>query len=234
MHYKSFSFTADTVAEDGTFTGYASVFNEKDLGGDIVVPTAFDQWLAIYSQGKTSLPILFNHNSDLVLGAFTELKPDGVGLWVKGQLNLETVEGREKRALLKQGALSGMSIGYSFYPGGIKYDAVQEAWMLTNLELWEISLATFPMNTSARVGDVKNLIVRGETPTVRDIERALKDMGIPARWAKIAAKKTSETLGESTDDPVDYPWTEKRRDGGASAELAEAMKGLAAILEADA
>ena len=201
MEFKSFRFKAQEVGEDGIFTGYASTFNEKDLGGDIVVPGAFDNWLARWKSGEVATPpILDNHDANKVLGVYQELTPDEKGLWVKGALNLETVAGNEKRALMKQGAITGMSIGYSIYPGGYKFDREKDAWLLGDIELWEISLATFPMNTSARVSTVKTAFARGGRPTIRDVERALREQGFNQGDAKAIAGLASGTLGLSGDE----------------------------------
>lgn len=202
MEYKCFRFKADAVNDDGEFTGYASTFNEKDLGGDIVVPGAFDQWLGLWKSGQAQTPpILDNHDHTQVLGLYSEITPDNKGLWVRGKLNQEVAAARERRALMKQGALSGLSIGYALYPGGYRWDAVQKAYMLTDIELYEISLATFPMNTSARVGTVKGMFSREVRPTLRDVERALREQGFGQGDAKVIAKAASEMLALPGPDP---------------------------------
>lgn len=225
METKSFQFKAEAVSEDGIFTGYASVFGNKDLGGDIVLPGAFDSWLALWKSGEAATPpVLDNHDPGKVLGVYVELTPDEKGLRVKGQLNQETIAGREKRALMKQGAVSGLSIGYSIYPGGIAYDAKQDAYLLSNLELWEVSLATFPMNTSARVDTVKSAIARGVKPTIRDVERTLRELGFTATMAKAIAKIANERL-ELCD-------LDQHRDGAATEDgiYAEELKKLASTI----
>jgi len=225
VEFKSFRFKADNITEDGIFTGYASTFNEKDLGGDIVVPGAFDQWLGLWKSGTVATPpILDNHDANKVLGVYQEFAPDDKGLWVKGALNMETVAGNEKRALMKQGAITGMSIGYSIYPGGIQYDAKQEAYLLTNIELWEVSLATFPMNTSARVGTVKNMLERECRPTIRDIERTLRENGFSGSMAKAVAKIANERL--------ELAQLDQHRDGAADdeAKQIELAKSLQTIV----
>ena len=225
MEFKSFRFKAEDVTEGGIFTGYASTFNEKDLGGDIVLPGAFDQWLGLWKSGAVATPpVLDNHDAGKVLGVYLEITPDTKGLWVKGQLNQETVAGKEKRALMKQGAVTGLSIGYSIYPGGYKYDPQQDAYLLANLELWEVSLATFPMNTSARVGTVKNMLERECRPTIRDIERTLRENGFSGSMAKAVAKIANERL--------ELAQLDQHRDGAADdeAKQIELAKSLQTIV----
>lgn len=234
MRHKAFSFQvkASDVSDDGTFEGYASVFGNKDLGGDIVVAGAFDVWLGEWRTSGMVIPILFNHSSSWVLGKFLEFRADDKGLWVKGQLNLDTVEGKEKRSLLKQGALSGLSIGYEIYPEGWRYEPAVDAFLLTSIKLWEVSLVTFPMNESARVSDVKSAIERGGTPSIRAIERALKELGFSQKQSKVIAKSASETLAAHVSETSlerrdgDLDASELQRLAAASKRLANQAKGM--------
>lgn len=232
MPHKAFSFKvkASDIGEDGIFEGYASTFGNKDQGGDIVMKGAFDRWLDEWKSSGDVVPILFNHQSGLLLGKYLEFRPDAKGLWAKGQLNLETNEGREKRSLMKQGALSGLSIGYDFYPGGIRFSAEEDAYLLTSLKLWEVSLCTFPMNLSARVSDVKSAMLCGKEVTIREIEKALKELGFSQKQAKVIALKASATLTDSKSDEGST-----RRDGGLDEieleELAAASKRMAATVK---
>ncbi len=232
MPHKAFSFhvKADDISEDGIFEGYASTFGNKDQGGDIVVQGAFDRWLDEWKNSGDVVPILFNHQSGLLLGKYLDFKADPKGLWAKGQLNLDTNEGREKRSLMKQGALSGLSIGYDFYPGGLRFSQEDDAYLLTSLKLWEVSLCTFPMNLSARVSDVKSAMLCGREITIREIEKALKELGFSQKQAKVIALKASATLVESKSDP-----SSTRRDGGIDEtelkQLAAASKRIAATVK---
>lgn len=219
MPFKFFNFKvdADSVTEAGEFSGYASTFGNKDQGGDIVIQGAFDLWMAEWKGSGNPLPILWNHDGRDVRGAFTSLASDEKGLFVTGKLNQETQGGREARALMLQPAINGMSIGYDIYPGGIQFDPKQDAYLLTAIELWEISLATFPMNRSARVETVKSVLTRGGDPTLRDIERALREIGYSGKQAKVIAKTASETLGVPGD---------AHRDGDAAKTDAELLNNF--------
>lgn len=232
MPHKAFAFKvkASDIGDDGTFEGYASTFGNKDQGGDIVMAGAFDRWLDEWKNSDDVIPILFNHQSGLLLGKYLDFKPDSKGLWAKGQLNLDTNDGREKRSLMKQGALSGLSIGYDFYPGGIRFSPEEDAYLLTSLKLWEVSLCTFPMNLSARVSDVKSAMLCGKEVTIREIEKALKELGFSQKNAKIIAKNASEKLAETQNDEGST-----RRDGGIDEtelkKLAAASKRMAATVK---
>ena len=155
---KAFALEVEELkSEDGigTFTGWLSVFGNEDLGHDIVEPGAFTKTL---SERKTPLPILWQHDPHQPIGVFSNVAehksggPTGLGgLRVKGDLNLETQKGREAYALLKQGAMSGLSIGYGVVKDG--YEGMTRR--LKELKLHEGSVVTFPMNTVANVDGVK-------------------------------------------------------------------------------
>jgi HK97 family phage prohead protease len=136
----------DPVAmkDDGRFTGYASTFSNVDLGSDVVVEGAFSM------PDGSEFPFLDHHQQSSPVGLLAVSK-DSRGLRVTGQLNLEVQRAREIRSLMKQGALTGLSIGYevkdSYRKGGVRY--------LTSIALLEVSAVTFPMNPKARITGVK-------------------------------------------------------------------------------
>lgn len=225
LERKAIEFKADSLNEDGTFTGYASVYNNVDQGGDIVVPGAFDGWLSTWDKAADPIQMLWNHLYDSVLGIFTDAKSDTNGLKVWGALDLDTQDGREKYSHMKKKAIRGMSIGYEILPGGIRFDANQDAYLLTNLKLWEVSLVTFPMNPLARVSEVKSDFNRSQRPTIRKIEKALIEQGFSRRDSKIIAKNASETLdferrdGDLTPEEIEIL-------GRAADRLAKTVKGI--------
>lgn len=156
MDRKGFKFSLKQIDEQGIFEGYAAVFGNEDLVGDIIEPGAFAKTL----QENPKIPILWQHNPSEPIGVTLAAVEDGKGLRVQGQLNLETTRGREAYALLKQGALKGLSIGY---------DTIKEAWdgtvrRLKEIRLWEWSLVTFPANPMAQVEGIKSVIPYQDLP----------------------------------------------------------------------
>lgn len=219
MEFKRLSFKLSGAVDDaGVFSGWANVFNEKDLGGDIVLPGAFKDSIAAWQASGNALPLLWNHAFDDVRGAWLELEEREKGLWAKGQLNLDTAAGRDARALLNQPAVDGLSIGYSLKKGGYRYDEVQQAWLLSKIDLNEISIVTFPMNQSSRVDRVKSMRRRGEAVTVREIERALRELG----FSQGEAKRVAGAAGMAESDAIGRtgmvaPEDDGRSDGAALA-----------------
>lgn len=136
--------------EEGVFAGYASVFNRLDSQHDIVAPGAFRQTLA---ERRADIKLLWQHDMREPIGLVEELREDAHGLYVKGRLLLDIARAREAYALLKQGVISGLSIGYT--PLRWQTDPHKGIRRLDALDLWEISLVTFPANDAARITVVK-------------------------------------------------------------------------------
>ena len=163
-------FRVKSLDDEGTFSGYGSVFDIEDLGGDVVAKGAFATSLAEHAKNGTMPALLWQHDSDNPIGVYTSMKEDDHGLYVEGQLCLESTLGKEAHALLKMGALSGLSIGY--WPKKWEWDEDEWTRTLTEVELWETSMVTFPMNPAARIESVKAL---EDISTVRDAERFLRE-----------------------------------------------------------
>lgn len=158
--------------DTGIFTGYGSVFNITDRGGDIVAAGAFTETLAAAKSAGRLPAMLWQHNQREPIGVYTSMEEDSVGLKVEGKLALKTARGAEAYELMKMGALSGLSIG--FRTRDDSFDRVTGVRTIKKADLVELSLVTFPMNDASRVSAVKT-IEEFETPA--DFERYLRDAG---------------------------------------------------------
>ena len=165
-------FEIKAVNADGTVEGYGSVFGVRDNYDDVIAKGAFIQSLKDHKAAGTMPAMLWQHDADKPIGVWTEMVEDEKGLRIKGQLAMETVKGKEAHALLKMGALNGLSIG--FMSKEWAYDRDTEVRTLTAIDLWEVSLVTFPANEKARVTNVKSA---EEMATPKDAEKALRDAG---------------------------------------------------------
>ena len=165
-------FEIKAVNADGTVEGYGSVFGVRDNYDDVISKGAFVQSLKDHKAAGTMPAMLWQHDADKPIGIWTEMSEDEKGLRIKGQLAMETVKGKEAHALLKMGALNGLSIG--FMSKEWAYDRETEVRTLTAIDLWEVSLVTFPANEKARVTNVKSA---DEMATPKDAEKALRDAG---------------------------------------------------------
>ena len=190
-------FDAKAVAEDGCFKGYASTFGNVDRGRDVVLPGAFKQTLADKPLGR--IKMLRDHDSTMPIGVWTSLAEDKSGLVAEGQLAINTTKGRETYELMKMGALDSLSIGYQTLED--ETDRGTGVRRIKAVDLWEISVVTFPMNPAATISTVK-----AEDMTERDFERLLtQDAGFTRSQARLIishgfkALKSTRDAAESDD-----------------------------------
>lgn len=153
--------------EDGFFEGYASLFGVVDLGRDVVVPGAFGDSLA--RRGPAGVRLLWQHDPNQPLGAWAMLREDEKGLFVRGRLNPSVKRAREALALLRQGAIDGLSIGYRTVTA--RTEARTGVRRLLRVDLWEISLVTFPLLPQARVTAVKASLASADPRSLAGLER---------------------------------------------------------------
>ncbi|WP_113911741.1 HK97 family phage prohead protease [Roseovarius dicentrarchi] len=142
-------FDADLTVKDGVgIEGYASYFGDTDQGGDVVVAGAYAKSLTRLNAESRQVKMLWQHDPAQPIGVWDEVREDKRGLYVKGRLLEAVGRGREAAALIGAGAIDGLSIGYRTVRA-TRNDKGQR--LLQELELWEVSLVTFPMLPSARV-----------------------------------------------------------------------------------
>lgn len=180
MKTKYFDFNTKSISESGGFEGYGSTY-DKDHYNDVVVPGAYAKTLKQWKAKDRWPPLLFNHNSENPLGFYKDMKEDDKGLFVKGQLLIEEIQkAREIHALLKYNGIDGLSIGY--IPVVEEYDHEEKVNYLKEIELRELSIVVSPANEAAVITDVKSI------ESIRDLEKALLDVGFSRKEAKAVAK----------------------------------------------
>lgn len=172
MNTKTLDFDCEWKATDdsGTFTGYGSVFNITDKGGDIVASGAFADTLAAAKTAGRLPAMLWQHRQAEPIGVYTSMEEDSIGLKVTGKLALKTSRGAEAYELMKMGALSGLSIGYRVRDDS--WDRVTGVRTIKKADLFELSLVTLPMNDASRVSGVKAI---EDLDSLSEIERHLRD-----------------------------------------------------------
>ena len=166
--------------DDGSFEGYASVFNNKDLGNDVIKQGSFSN--TIKSKKPKQIKLLYQHKTDEPIGVIDSLAEDTRGLKIKGRLAMGTQKGREVFELMKMGALDSMSIGYRLSQDDYKYSDKLKKRTISNLDLMEVSMVTFPMNPKAKVTKVKLASM-----DVRELEKYLCDIGMTNSVAEQSA-----------------------------------------------
>lgn len=158
--YLTTPFQIKEIGAGGIIAGYASVFDEIDAQSDVVAKGAFAKSLIKYKQGNNSPAMLWMHDTAEPIGVWTQLKEDARGLYVEGQLALKTQGGADAYELLKLRAITGLSIGYNTIKS--TKDSKTKIRTLTEVELFEVSLVTFPANVLARIHTVKTPYVKSE------------------------------------------------------------------------
>jgi len=208
----------DEEKEYGEFEGYASVFENTDLGNDVIKTGAFTK--SLRKRGVKGVKLLYQHKTDMPIGVFESIKEDEHGLVVKGKLALKTQAGQEAYELLKMGALDAMSIGFRANPDEVSYDKRTNKRMIGEVDLMEISLVTFPMNPQAKVRSVK-----GEEVSIREWENGMRDaFSLSRSEAKVAAKAVHEVFeAKDTSEKLDVV--------ESNAELVDALKNLTLTLK---
>lgn len=192
----------------GKFSGYGSVFGTVDSYNEVVDKGAFTETLK-----KDGLPVLlWQHRSSEVIGVYTKAHEDEHGLYVEGQLNLETQQGREAYALLKQGALNGLSIGFRTLIEEVNKET--GVIHIKKMRLYEVSIVTFPANEDATIGAVKSA-----PENIREFEEFLREAGKYSQQdAKLIASKGFRAF-------------ETHREGGDAALALDAVASISAAVD---
>lgn len=156
------------IGEDLSIEGYASLFGEADKGGDIVRKGAYARSLERLTRGGGKVRMLWQHDPSSPIGVWDEIRETDRGLWVKGRLLGEVTQAREAAALVAAGALDGLSIGYRTVSAERNGAGRRE---LTEIDLWEVSLVTFPMLPAARLVQGK----AAESPALGRLAEVFRD-----------------------------------------------------------
>ena len=200
-----FKFADAEAGARGEFVGYGSTFGNTDLGGDVVERGAFAETLK--KRGPSDVAMLWAHDVRQVpIGKWLDMREDDRGLQVRGQLTLDIPRAREVHAALKEGTVKGLSIGYRIPAGGAEMDRNGRLRRIKSVDLFEVSVVTFPMNQRAQVARVK-----GADMTIREFEAFLRDAGN----FSAAAAKAIAAAGYKAAQP---------RDEGAASELAALIR----------
>ena len=190
---KNFNFELKEVSDEGIFSGYASVFDVVDLQDDKVEKGAFENTI------KNKMPaILWQHNASDVIGVCEKIEEDTTGLYLEGRLLLGIEKAREAFILLKNRAIKSLSIGYHAVQWEWREEDGRYIRILKELDLWEISLVTFPANELAIVDDVKGI------SNTRDAEKFLREAGFSRTQAKavIAGIKSGIRCDDEDDEAI--------------------------------
>ena len=187
MDYAASPFEIKALSDSGAIEGLLAGFGDVDHGGDKLLPGSLSKSLAART---TPLPMLLHHDMRRPIGAWKEWRDTAEGLYVKGSLTLSTRDAQEAHALAKDGALTGLSIGWAPVKESTDHKGVRT---VTEAELYEGSLVTVPMNDRTRVTAVKSITSAG------DIRELLREAGLSGHKAKAAAGAAWKALNEQSE-----------------------------------
>lgn len=176
LKHRDIVFDLKAVEKDGFFAGYGSVFGVLDSYREIVAAGAFTDSLAARAAKGRKLPVLWQHRTGEPMGVYDKVSEDKTGLYVEGHLLInEVARAKEAHALMKVGAVTGLSIGY--YVTDDSWNEKERIRTLKAVDLQEVSVVTFPANDEARVETVKQKLLSGDRPTIREFEELLREKG---------------------------------------------------------
>lgn len=142
LDFKIDNLETNTDGERLIIKGYASVFGNINSYG-----YTFDKGAFTHSIQSGSVKFLFNHNHDDVLGRIVVLREDDYGLYFEAQCNKDVQHAREVYSMVANGDLTGASIGFVTVSEAVVDGILHKK----DVDLWEISVVTFPANELAKV-----------------------------------------------------------------------------------
>lgn len=179
---RNFVYDVKEVDEEGHFSGYASVYNVIDAYRERVAPGAFAATLRKWQSRGRFPPALWQHRSGEPVGPFTLMREDEKGLYTEGQLLVNDVQrAREARALMKSKTVDGLSIGFNSVVE--EWNNEEKVLTLKEIDLWEVSIVTFPANSESLITEVRSMFAEG-VPSIKEIEEVLRDAGFSRSQAK--------------------------------------------------
>ena len=185
------------VNSDGTFSGYGSVFGNVDSYKEVVSKGAFSDSISDW-KSKGRLPaLLWQHRTGEPIGVYKEMREDDHGLMVRGELALKTVRGSEAYELMKIGAVGGLSIGFNTREDSL--DKGTGIRTLNKVDLWEVSVVTFPANQEARIATVKQI---DDLKELKDIEHYLRESGGFSRSQAVALVSRIKAVTQSESEGI--------------------------------
>jgi HK97 family phage prohead protease len=187
--------------DTGRFAGYASVFGGVDSYGDTIIKGAYEYTLK--NNGKPKM--FFNHDAyALPIGKWLTAKEDDHGLFVEGELTPGNAASEDVRAALKHGTVDGLSIGYRLKAADYE-DLESGGRVIKRVSLLaEVSIVTFPADSSARVDLASVKSELDGMSTIKEFERFLRDAGGFSREAvKTILSRAKVLLNQRNADQLD-------------------------------
>ena len=191
-------FEIKEISDEGTFSGIASVYGVEDLGGDVIDKGAFKKTLA----ENPTVPILWQHDAHQVIGQGTVKEWQGK-IMLEAQLDMEDPTAQKAFGKMKKKLIKGLSIGFTTIKSTWEELENRSIRHIGELKLWEVSVVTFPMLTSAQVTRVKNADP-DQLAALVAAEVAKQVSALPAAQPTVIAAGEGKEAATSEPEPVDH------------------------------
>jgi hypothetical protein len=189
---QEFRFDLKRLGTAGEVEGFAAGYGNRDRSGEAIRPGAFARSLEEARRRGVMPAMLLYHDPARPAGRWLSFEERPEGLHAKGALALDTADGAEAYRLLKAGAIGGLSVGFIPQKRETARDGTPE---IVEADLVEVSFTPIPANPAAVITSVK------AAPGVRDIEKALRALGLSQRQATLAAGAAARALAAEAADP---------------------------------
>lgn len=214
MNHATFPLDLKSLSEAGQIIGLAAGYGNIDSHGEIFAPGAFAKSIAAIGAAGRSPAMLLHHDLRRPAGRWDSFSEDRIGMTVQGTLALDAADGREAYALLKGGALKGLSVGFRPVQAREGKDGTR---VITEAELFEVSLVSVPSNPMTQISGVKTV------SDVRELETLLREAGMSSRRAKVAASAAWKAAnGDNENDEMA---------ARVAARLSQSTRAIAAIMK---
>lgn len=213
MNHATFPLNIKSLSEAGQIEGLAAGYGNMDSHGEIFAPGTFSKSIAAFGAAGRSPAMLLHHDVKRPVGRWDAFTESRAGMSVRGALTLDAADGREAYALLKGGALGGLSVGFRTIRAN---EAKDGTTIITEAELFEVSLVSVPSNPITKISGVKAV---GD---VRELESLLREAGMSGRRAKAAASAAWAAA---------YRPSEDEARAAILAKLSKSTRAIAAIMK---
>ena len=166
--------------EVGAIQAYVTTFNNADVVGDVISPTALDKYVKEFNEQKQRLPMLWQHDKNELIGEWTKFEINSRGVKGTGEIFTDVTRGNDVRNLIKRGAVGSVSIGFK----ATDYESIDKTGgrLFKEIQLIETSVVINPANPKARITSAKN--EEGQID-IRKLEEILRDVDLTQKERKL-------------------------------------------------
>lgn len=206
---KSIADTMQANSESRTISGYAAIFGNKDRDGDILLRGCFAKSIAdrgADSNAKGKIMFLWQHDHAQPLGRITKLQEDEKGLYFEAELDTIDIADRALTQL-ESGTLNQFSIGFSYVADAVRHDEEQDAWLVGEVKLYEISVVSIAANPETEYLGLKSFETKEQAEALLAAEVAAACKGLDINQQERVQRAVSRAIAMSASMPQEQAHT---------------------------